>query len=105
LPGIGSLMAGRKLGYVQAVLGFGGLALSLLFGVPFMYWCVANWSRLHSDQADPITALAEIGSHVLWPLVGVGLFGLGWLWALGTSYMILKKSQSAPGAEAPPQLG
>lgn len=105
LPGIGSLMAGRKLGYAQAVLGFGGLALSVLFGIPFMYWCVVNWSRLHSDQVDPVTSLAEIGTHVLLPLVGVGIFGLGWLWALGTSYMILKESETGPISRVPPRLG
>lgn len=98
-------MAGRKLGYAQAAFGFGGLAVSVLFGVPFMYWCLTNWSRLYGDQADPVTSMGELWFHVRWALLGIGLFGLGWLWALGTSCMLLKESQSAPVAEAPPRLG
>jgi hypothetical protein len=101
LPGIGSLMAGRKAGYGQAALGFGGMGLSVLFGLPFMYWCLANWSRLYGDQADPVTSMAELWSHVRWALVGISLFGAGWLWALATSCAIL---HVAPGADPPPPL-
>lgn len=102
LPGIGSLMAGRKIGYAQAALGFGGLAVSLLFGLPFIYWCLANWSRLYGDQADPVATMTELGSHVLWPAAGIALFGAGWLWALATSYMILHQPQA--DSNIPPRL-
>jgi hypothetical protein len=102
LPGIGSLMAGRKTGYAQAVLGFGGLAVSILCGLPFIYWCLANWSRLYGDQADPIASMAELWAHVSWALLGIAVFGAGWLWALGTSCLILNQSQATPNA--PPRL-
>ena len=101
-PGIGSLMAGRKVGYAQAVLGFGGLAMSLLFGIPFIYWCLANWARLYGDQADPGATMTELGSHVLWPAEGIALFGAGLIWALRTSFLIL--NESPPASPAPPRL-
>src|SRR6516164_4309482 len=102
LPGIGSLMAGRKAGYGQAALGFGGMGLSVLFGLPFMYWCLANWSRLYGDQADPVTSMAELWTHMRWALVGIALFAAGWLWALATSCIIL--SESSPASPDPPRL-
>lgn len=90
------------MGYAQAVLGFGGLALSLLFGIPFIYWGLANWARLYGDQADPVATMTELGSHVLWPAAGIALFGAGWLWALVTSCLIL--NESPPASPAPPRL-
>jgi hypothetical protein len=92
LPGIGSLMAGRKIGYVQAVLAFGGMGLTIVFGIPFIYWCLANWARLYGDQADPVTSMVELWTHLRWALLGFAVFVIGWLWALGTSCLILNTS-------------
>ena len=102
LPGIGSLMGGRRSGYGQALLGFGGLGLSILFGIPFIYWCLANWSRLYGDQSDPVTSMAELWTHVRWAVLGIVLFGAGWLWALATSCLILHQAQTA--SNVPPRL-
>ena len=102
LPGIGSLMAGRRVGYPQAILGFGGLAVSVLFGLPFIYWCLANWSRLYGDQADPVSSMAELWTRVRWASLGIVLFAAGWLWALATSCMILHQSQA--DSNIPPRL-
>lgn len=96
-------MAGRRSGYGQALLAFGGMALTIVFGIPFIYWCLANWPRLYGDQADPVTSMAELWRHLRWALLGFALFGVGWLWALGTSCFIL--NQSPPTSPAPPRLG
>src|SRR5215467_4211107 len=82
LPGIGSLMAGRRSGYGQALLAFGGMGLTILFGIPFIYWCLANWPHLYGEQADPVASMAELWGHVHWALLGFGLFAAAWLWAL-----------------------
>jgi len=95
-------MVGRKSGYGQALLAFGGLGLSLLLGIPFIYWCLANWSRLYGDQSDPVTSMAELWIHVRWALLGVALFAAGWLWSLATSCLILRESQ--PDSNMPPRL-
>src|SRR5262249_27900592 len=74
LPGFGSLVAGRISGYAQAALGLAGLALSVIFGVRFIAWYIANWPRLSGDQADPFAALHELWLAVRWPLLGIGIF-------------------------------
>ena len=102
LPGIGSLMGGRRSGYGQALLGFGGLGLSILFGIPFIYWGLANWSRLYGDQSAPVTSMAELWTHLRWAVLGIALFGAGWLWALATSCLILHQAQTA--SNVPPRL-
>jgi hypothetical protein len=104
LPGFGSLVAGQATGYAQALLSVGGLMLTLVFGARFLGWYVANWSRLLGDQTDPITKLAEIWRAVRWPALGIGVFAIGWLWALATSWQILRSAKLAERANEPPRL-
>jgi hypothetical protein len=104
LPGFGSLVAGRSSGYAQAVLGIVGLALTAVFGVRFIAWYFANWPRLSGDQADPFVALGELWKAVRWPLLGVGVFLLGWLWALITSLEILRGATKPPPQIEPPRM-
>ena len=87
LPGSGSLMAGRRIGYAQLVFTVSGMILSTLFGIQFILWQLANWSRYHGPNADP--DLLELWLHIRWTLAGFGLFVLGLLWALFTSFSIL----------------
>ena len=104
LPGFGSLVAGHGTGYAQAVLGVGGLMLTLIFGARFLGWYVANWSRLQGPQNDPIAALAEVLRAVRWPALGIAVFAVGWLWALTTSWQILRSAKQAESENAPPRL-
>jgi hypothetical protein len=104
LPGSGSLLAGRVSGYAQLALAIVGLILSVFLGVRFIFWCLANWSRLHDPNADQLAALGEMWLAVLWPLLGIAIFALGWLWALATSLrLILAAGKSGP-ADLPPRL-
>ncbi len=104
LPGLGSLMAGRLSGYFQLLLALAGLALTLVFGGHLFYWALNNWSQLYGPQADPLEALLELWLHVRWALLGLGVFGCGWLWALVTSRLILNQAEPPPSREAPPRL-
>ena len=104
LPGFGSLVAGHATGYPQALLGVGGLMLTLIFGARFLGWYVANWSRLQGPQNDPIAALAEVLRAVRWPALGIAVFAVGWLWALTTSWQILRSAKQAESENAPPRL-
>src|ERR1041385_5349910 len=85
LPGFGSLAAGRRVGYLQVALMITGMALTMILGVRFVLWTLTNWSRLHDPMADQVAALGEMWLAVRWALLGIGIFGLGWLWALATS--------------------
>lgn len=105
MPGFGSLVAGRVSGYAQAALSVGGTILSLVLGVRFIVWFFANWSRFHAPDADPVAAFGEMWHFLKWPLLGFGLFALGWLWALATSVLIVISSRKADSVPVPPRLG
>jgi hypothetical protein len=103
-PGFGSLVAGRIAGYPQAALALGGVAMTTLLGVRFIVWSLANWSRLHDPQAESLDAFGEMWRALRWPLLGIAIFALGWLWALGTSLQILSSASKGEGKGAPPLL-
>ena len=104
MPGFGSLVAGYVSGYAQAALSVGGTIVSLVFGARFIMWYVANWSHFHELDADPAAALVEMWQFLKWPLVGFGMFAVGWLWALVTSFQIVSSARGAESATVPPRL-
>jgi hypothetical protein len=104
IPGAGSLVAGRISGYAQLALAVGGMALTLVFGVRFIVWYVANWDRFHNPETDPMDALGQIWLVVRWAVVGFGLFGVAWLWGLATGLQIVHSARKAESAAIPPRL-
>jgi hypothetical protein len=104
VPGAGSLVAGRVSGYAQLALAIGGMILTVVFGVRFILWYVANWASIHGSTADPMTTLADMWVQVRWALLGIGVFAVGWLWALMTSFGIVLSAKTAESAPVPPRL-
>ena len=104
MPGAGSLVGGRVSGYAQLVLAIGGMALTMLFGVRFIYWYIANWARFHGAEGDPMDALGEMWLVLRWAVLGIGVFLVGWLWALATSFQIVLSARKAESAAVPPRL-
>jgi hypothetical protein len=104
MPGFGSLVAGRVSGYSQAALAVGGMIVTVLFGTRFILWYVANWSHFHSPDADAAAALGDMWQFVKWPLLGFGMFAVGWLWALATGFQIVSSARKAESASVPPRL-
>jgi hypothetical protein len=98
---MGSLVAGRVSGYAQAALALAGMVLTMIFGVRFIVWYIANWSRLAGQQSDPLGTLGELWLELRWALAGFAIFAIGWLWALGTSWCIVREAKEAA---APPPL-
>src|ERR1051326_6972094 len=80
MPGFGSLMAGRVSGYPQAFLGIVGMVLTTVFGVRFLVWMLANWSRTHDPATDQGELFLQMWLVVRWAFLGMLLFGAGWLW-------------------------
>ena len=101
-PGAGSLLAGRRSGYGQLILTGCALLVTTVFGVRFLLWMLANWSRFYGAEADP--DWLGMWLRLRWALLGIGLFGLALLWALGTSLSILGAAQKAGRSNAPPPL-
>jgi hypothetical protein len=99
IPGLGSLVGGRKIGYLQLVLCYLGQGITLVFGIHLIYWSLANWSKIyHPNAEDPLANLREIWLQLRLPLLGILLFAIAWIWALLTSCRLLddakKKSTS-----------
>jgi hypothetical protein len=85
LPGVGSLIAGRRRGIFQMVITLFGTALTLVFAV----WFVREYLR---TQMIP----APEGLWFLAGVLGAGLFATGWIWAFFTSLSILQESRREP---------
>jgi hypothetical protein len=95
-------MAGRKSGYPQVLLGIGGMVVSVIFGVRALLWMLANWSRMHDPAVDQIAVMSEMWGVLRWAFLGIAIFGLGWLWALVSSYGIVRSAKT--DSAVPPKL-
>jgi hypothetical protein len=101
MPGAGSLMAGRVSGYAQFAVGVAGLILTTVFGVRFIGWYVQHWSSFFGPEADSIGMLPEMWRHVRWALLGIAVFGVGWLWSLGTGLLLVREAKAEKAAPPP----
>ena len=82
LPGLGSLIAGRRSGWAQAALALIGFALTTAWAVRF----VAAWIRTRH--------FPEVLTRDLWlALIGIGLFAVAWFWGLATGLSILRAAR------------
>ena len=87
LPGLGTITAGRRTGYLQAPLALVGFGMTASWCV----WFLAGWVR---TGAMP----GEVGPYFPVCLGGMALFGVTWTWALLSSLRIL----AAASASSPP---
>lgn len=104
MPGVGSITAGRRIGYAQLALTLLAFALTLVFGLRFVSWSIANWAEIHDPEADPLTVLAAMWHRLRWPLLAIALFVISELWALGTSLSLRRDARRHEFASAPPKL-
>jgi hypothetical protein len=98
VPGLGSLVGGRKVGVLQMALYLSGFAITMVFGIQFVYWSLAHWSEYHGPNADPIKALVDMWQHVRWPFLGTAMCGLAWFWAYLTSRSLLAETKAKNAA-------
>jgi len=103
IPGCGSLVAGRVSGYLQFLIAIIGEVVSAYFCLKFMFWYQSNWTQMQQIQPDSAANFHELWLRLRWFLLGLGVFGAGWLWALGSSLGILLEAKKAPPA-APPVM-
>src|ERR1043166_5887290 len=74
LPGFGSLIAGHKVGYAQAVLTMTGFVVSVLGAVRLFGWYVTTGRQLQ-DSEDPFVYFQQAWLAMRWAVLGLGLFG------------------------------
>lgn len=98
MPGFGSIVAGKRIeGAIQAGLSIAGFILTVLLGGRFIVWFFTNYSRLYGDPyADPVEVFSEVWGQVRVPLIGIGLFVFTWLWALWTSWRVVRAARKPP---------
>ena len=87
VPGLGTMMARRREGLAQ-------LALSVAGGVLLTWWLVAfAIAELRTMELPP-----PGGPALNLALAGLGLFGIGWVWALASSLAVLREQRRGPRA-------
>jgi hypothetical protein len=92
-PGLGSLMAGRRLaGIGQLLVAVAGFVLVIL-------WFVLRMSQVYNQvvndaQPKPIAWVGEAGAAI---------FAAAWLWSLVTSLSVLRAARASEPA-TPPKL-
>jgi hypothetical protein len=95
LPGLGSIAAGRRIGYAQAAIALVGFAGSMLSVVAFG-WQWVQRGELPQELDNPVLLAA---------LASIALFGFAWVWALATSLDIRAESRRKPVEPGvPPRL-
>ena len=104
LPGFGSLLAGRKVGYPQAALTVIGFALTIVFGLGFVVFALRNMAAFWDPESDQLRLWLELWLRLRWPLVGFGMVALSWLWSLTTNSSILREARKAGDGNKPPKL-
>jgi len=85
LPGLGSVLAGRRVGWIQAALALVGFALSA-------FWLVWFAAALVREGGFPLDG----GPYLPLGLAGVLLFAVSWIWGLVTGLGILGESRRTP---------
>lgn len=104
VPGAGSLLGGRLSGVPQLIICLAGMGLTLVCGVQFVIWGLTHYAELRNPYADPLENLLAMWREVRFALLGLALFGLAWIWALGTSWGIVRDSRKASGGNPHPPV-
>jgi hypothetical protein len=101
LPGLGSLAAGRQVGWAQAGVALAGLGL-IVYGLTRL---IRDWLAAGLEPVFEFTP--ALGSL----LAGLGISAVAWFWALATSIQVhraLRARERAAAASAssaaPPRL-
>jgi hypothetical protein len=104
MPGVGSLVAGRRCGYAQFVLSIAGMLLTMVFAARFFAWYSAHMPRMKEMDLDPLEELAGMWMVARWSVLGIALFAMGWLWGLGTGLALVREAKEAERSSQPPKL-
>ena len=97
-PGLGSLMARRKLS------GAGQLTLALAGFFLVLFWMCRLFYDVTLEQIDQLGAQKPHNWMLTWGLI---LFGASWVWALVTSFGLWRQArecQQAERAALPPRI-
>jgi hypothetical protein len=84
-PGLGTIMAGRRVGYVQAIVMVAGFCLFVGFMLGFF---AALGHSVIGERDQPAEGYYQKWQWALWN--GLALTALAWIWALVSSILMLR---------------
>lgn len=90
LPGLGSVMAGYKIGYTQMVLALYGFLTVMYWLIWICFTIITKRSDLFIHWMEHSYAELFDGPYTWMILTGFPAAVLSWIWALITSLQILK---------------
>jgi hypothetical protein len=97
-PGLGTIMAKRRVGYPQAALMLLGFAIFMAF----MLWFFAGLLSAAGDFSADLEQFEKLVRSRLWIAgLGLGLCAIAWAWALFSSLAILRAARES---HRPPAL-
>jgi len=92
-PGLGTIMSGRRIGYVQAAVMLTGFFLSMSFMLCYIA-CAARYATTATWTEKEFTSKYQ---PYLWALYwGIGCCAFAWFWSLFSSLQIMKSNPSVP---------
>lgn len=92
-PGMGTIMAGRRIGYIQAALMLVGFVLAMGFMLWFIYCAALSLANSGADQKQFV---AQYRPYAWVGKSGLGLCVLAWCWSLLSTIAILRQSRKTP---------
>jgi hypothetical protein len=98
LPGFGTVMAGRKIGYAQLALSVSGVLCFTAFLIYALPQLGELLRQLTNPTDDPDAALEFLARWVPWlgvAFAGIFLWMAAWFWALGTSVKAVRGGSKA----------
>lgn len=100
-PGLGTIMAGRAIGYVQVAL----MTLGFFMFAGFMFWYLVSSVEalkrsMGTGAPEDLTIHYQPWLWVLW--LGLGLSTFAWGWSVLSSLIVLKQASTV--GEAPPRI-
>lgn len=87
-PGLGTIMAGRRIGYLQAAIMVGGFVLTMGFLLLYMT-CIWRFAMSGNWGENDLKACYQPYRWMLFS--GLALTATAWLWAAYSSRQILRE--------------
>jgi len=101
-PGMGTIMAGRRIGYLQVVVMVAGFILSMMFLQAYAVAGLRYATHPNGTHEEYVAVYRPYVTHGKW---GFALVGATWLWALVSSLSILRQARrEAKSLTGPPTL-
>ncbi|MEO6034102.1 MAG: hypothetical protein ABIQ35_02490 [Verrucomicrobiota bacterium] len=101
-PGLGTIIAGQKIGFAQA----GVMLVGFFLFTGYLCWFIFHQLNLLFDMGAGGQQFDQTRFEHWWiGAVGLGLCLIAWIWSLASSIELVRRSpENAPPAHLPPRI-